>query len=94
MAEHWKVGDLACCVHKGPWCDGSYVLMGQFPEYGQLLIVTDLCEEKINDQCRQGLRFKEFRDFFDAVCFKKVPPITDEEERKEAALIGAGLETA
>jgi hypothetical protein len=89
MAD-WNVGDLALCVWNGPWTDGTGRSFAG-PSYGQLLIVGAV--QVVCCQKHLFLGFKQFGAYsYFHENFRKVPPIDDNEERAEAALLGAGLE--
>jgi len=82
MADDWKPGDLAMCVHVGTWRD-----YGVGPSRGQVIEVADVFPpdevgELIGDDyhpCFLGFTAWLPANAFGCGHFRKIPPLTNED---------------
>jgi hypothetical protein len=84
--EDWQPGDLAECIHAGPWYpQGIY----RAPQLGEVRRV-----ESVSPGRPQFLGFKRYLPFaFEAAGFRKVRPTAESQFRNDVVIIGLDLAT-
>lgn len=83
-SEDWQTGDLAECIHPGPWYP-EHVRPG--PQLGEVRRV-----EFVSRGRPQFLGFKRYLPFvFEAAGFRKVRPNTESQFRNEVVIVGLDL---
>lgn len=87
----WQVNDLALSL-EGEWYDADGFPLITFPtsgpRQGQVLTVAGIASVDVDGVDRLGLVFEEWAgDVFDASCFRRIPPLSEEERRKALAEI-------
>ncbi|MBN9504950.1 MAG: hypothetical protein J0I69_02895 [Altererythrobacter sp.] len=88
-AEDWQPGDLAECVHPGPWYRTRDGREGPGPNFADRDIVRAVF---IGESGLQMLRFSRFGvRSYDALGFRKIRPQADELIAADAAFIAVHL---
>lgn len=86
--EDWNPGDLAECVHQGPWfsCGGFDSAHGDGPKFGEIRVVESVMVEShmLLGQLT-GLRFRRWSKPFAANAFRKITPRADNATRGDVA---------
>ena len=89
----WKAGDIAECIHPGPWFQhtpqGTRVLFGNAPEFRERYRVTNVqLQQSRPNQPVIVLQFRAWPgDWFAANAFRKVVPIADRAECADSAFL-------
>lgn len=89
-SDSWRAGDLAECIHRGPWFSAGIAPHFNGPQLGEIRVV-DAVEEKLNGDTSTMtfLSFARWRPrCFSALGFRKVTPRADALERAEPEFIG------
>ena len=86
--DAWQPGDLAECIHSGPWWFGGLYPHADGPQLGEQRIVeaAPFAIVPFTGERQQFLRFKRYAPAgYQAVCFRKVTPRADEAIAGDAA---------
>ena len=92
--ENWQVGDLAECLHDGPWFAVNFLMATMSgPRKGECRIVAGIVVKPGISQCLVFARYGMNNAFLSSPYFRKITPKADEATRADPAwvadLIGA-----
>lgn len=87
--EDWKPGDLAECLHGGPWFEfGAADGCRTGPDRGEIHCVSLVTAGYWTGRVVIGLRFTRWPRSFEAGAFRKISPRADVAERAHVDWVG------
>ena len=82
--EDWQPGDLAECIHKGPWYSGGVVAHFDGPTFGEVRVVKQV---RFIGQALLVFNMWSPKGF-SAAAFRKVRPNAESQFRKDVVIVG------